>query len=226
MKNGRRFRFILEFLLPLAVALLLTAGGLLRPLDRGWYDTLARLAAAREEKKMDTPVIVAIDAAALRRYGRWPWPRSRIASLLAKIAAGRPRAVGFDILFSDPAEGEAALEAAMRRVSVVLASRLDLRRLGGVLASGEPDLPRPAFARAAAACGFIDFFPDPDGVVRRMLVKLRHGPIRLSFAAALAEAAGELPPGTPDEILLSPAHLRPGETVGAVRVLAGEVDPA
>ncbi|HXQ66852.1 MAG TPA: CHASE2 domain-containing protein [Alphaproteobacteria bacterium] len=45
--------------------------------------------------------VVAIDEKSLRRYGQWPWPRTLVARLVRKIAAGDPRVLGVDILFSE-----------------------------------------------------------------------------------------------------------------------------
>src|SRR3989344_2447826 len=51
-------------------------------------------------------VIVDIDEAALAamapEYGRWPWPRNIMGELVEGIAAQQPRAIVFDIAFSDP----------------------------------------------------------------------------------------------------------------------------
>jgi adenylate cyclase len=51
-----------------------------------------------------TPVpvrIVAIDEKSLSRYGQWPWPRTLVAKLVRRIAAGRPRVMGVDIIFAE-----------------------------------------------------------------------------------------------------------------------------
>jgi serine phosphatase RsbU (regulator of sigma subunit) len=45
--------------------------------------------------------IVAIDEASLRREGQWPWPRTRIADLVRRIAAGRPLVLAVDITFPE-----------------------------------------------------------------------------------------------------------------------------
>ncbi|HUP55983.1 MAG TPA: adenylate/guanylate cyclase domain-containing protein, partial [Bdellovibrionota bacterium] len=45
--------------------------------------------------------LVEIDEASLAMLGRWPWPREVTASLISKIFAYQPRAVGLDILFSE-----------------------------------------------------------------------------------------------------------------------------
>ena len=50
----------------------------------------------------DDIVIVAIDDASLQSVGRWPWRRSVHAQLIARIAAQHPKALGVDVLFSEP----------------------------------------------------------------------------------------------------------------------------
>lgn len=45
--------------------------------------------------------IVQIDEKSLAKYGRWPWPRTVVASLVQKIAAGHPRVLGVDIIFAE-----------------------------------------------------------------------------------------------------------------------------
>src|SRR5512144_1154519 len=43
--------------------------------------------------------IVAIDEQSLAKLGRWPWPRTRTADLIAAIARDEPAAIGLDIVF-------------------------------------------------------------------------------------------------------------------------------
>ncbi|NIC41582.1 CHASE2 domain-containing protein [Aquabacterium sp. A08] len=45
--------------------------------------------------------IVDIDEASLARLGQWPWPRTRLADLLARLRAAGAAAVGFDVLFAE-----------------------------------------------------------------------------------------------------------------------------
>jgi CHASE2 domain-containing sensor protein len=54
------------------------------------------------ERKSAPAVIVAIDERALERHGQWPWPRTRVAQLLAGIADASPAAIGVDLLFPEP----------------------------------------------------------------------------------------------------------------------------
>jgi adenylate cyclase len=46
--------------------------------------------------------IVAIDESSLERIGHWPWPRTRTAELVARLQAGGARAIGLDILLTEP----------------------------------------------------------------------------------------------------------------------------
>ena len=54
-------------------------------------------------ERASAPVtIVVIDEEDLRRYGQWPWPRTRIAELVERIAELKPLAIGFDVFFPEP----------------------------------------------------------------------------------------------------------------------------
>ncbi len=46
-------------------------------------------------------VIVEIDNKSLARLGQWPWPRQLEAQLIAKILAGKPAALGIDLLWPE-----------------------------------------------------------------------------------------------------------------------------
>ncbi|MCW6507582.1 CHASE2 domain-containing protein [Lichenifustis flavocetrariae] len=50
-----------------------------------------------------TPVrIVAIDEASLAKYGQWPWPRTRLAELVDRLADRGAATAAFDIIFAEP----------------------------------------------------------------------------------------------------------------------------
>lgn len=54
-------------------------------------------------ERTSSPVfVVLIDENALKRYGQWPWPRTRVAELFEKIAALQPGAIGVDMVFPEP----------------------------------------------------------------------------------------------------------------------------
>ena len=91
-------------------ALALAVLGLLilaRALDFGFFETVAMRGFDREQQispraYQPLPVrIVAIDEKSLSRYGQWPWPRTLVASLVRRVAAGHPRVLGADIIFAE-----------------------------------------------------------------------------------------------------------------------------
>src|SRR3990172_1384235 len=49
-------------------------------------------------------IIAAIDEKSLSELGRWPWPRTTIAKLVDTLKSHGAKAVGFDIVFSEPDE--------------------------------------------------------------------------------------------------------------------------
>ncbi|OHB26054.1 MAG: hypothetical protein A2X84_09755 [Desulfuromonadaceae bacterium GWC2_58_13] len=73
---------------------------LLQDVDRRVYDHLLGQGVAGTE--VPRVVVVDIDDGSLQRYGQWPWPRSLVALLLERIRQAGPKAVGVDILFTEP----------------------------------------------------------------------------------------------------------------------------
>lgn len=47
-------------------------------------------------------VIASVDEKSLSELGRWPWPRTTLAQLVDKLKGYGAKAVGFDIVFSEP----------------------------------------------------------------------------------------------------------------------------
>jgi adenylate cyclase len=47
-------------------------------------------------------VIVDIDEASLRAFGQWPWPRTQLAELVARLQEAGAAAIAFDILLTEP----------------------------------------------------------------------------------------------------------------------------
>lgn len=51
----------------------------------------------------EAPVrIIDIDDESLRRLGQWPWPRTRMAELTARLQRANPAVITFDVLFTEP----------------------------------------------------------------------------------------------------------------------------
>lgn len=46
--------------------------------------------------------IIDIDEASLDRIGQWPWPRTRLASLVERLGEQGVAAIGFDVVFAEP----------------------------------------------------------------------------------------------------------------------------
>jgi adenylate cyclase len=97
-----------KWLQPALAALVLAVALLLRWIDPPILSDLRALVfdqyqrvAPREYK--EAPVkIVDIDDESLARYGQWPWPRSLIAQLLAKLREQGAASVALDMVFAEP----------------------------------------------------------------------------------------------------------------------------
>ena len=122
--------------------------------------------------------IVFIDMAedSIKAIGRWPWPRSWHATLIKALSDYNPKAIVFDVLFSEPQyeTDDLALEAAIKRSGAVYLPLLfDLKEQNpeylykreGVLSVIEP---LPQFSRYAKGEGHINALPDIDGILRRV----------------------------------------------------------
>ena len=166
-------------------------------------------------------VIADIDRAALTRFGPWPWPRSRLAQVVAAAAAGRPAAIGVDILLAGPdrfsadvaGNGDTLLAEALSGAPSVLGFVLETSRKGfdlpatPVLARGRMSLPGlwrsdgvvgplPSLLAAAQGFGALVAAADTDGPIRRVpLLVMAGGIVRPGFAVEavrLAQEAGAL----------------------------------
>ena len=132
--------------------------------------------------------LVLIDDSALAHYGRWPWPRNQLAQLIRSVSQFHPKAIGIDILLSEPEddENDSALEAAIQEAhNLVLPTKIS-GSPGGSLWND----PLPRFSRAAAAVGHVQAAVDSDGICRKipMAEPSAEGP-RLAFAAAIVNVA-------------------------------------
>jgi CHASE2 domain-containing sensor protein len=144
-------------------------------------------------------VIVDIDEASLAAmagdYGRWPWPRQVLGEFLEHLQAQRPRAVVFDILFSDPdvynPDSDRYFDAAIAQSTNAFFPFLRLDEASDALSQIRPAMipgvtPIPGVAQAEAhvavvlphlpailrsgRLGFNNIYPDPDGIVREYRV--------------------------------------------------------
>jgi adenylate cyclase len=192
---------------------------LLAPLENRLLDSFVRWHALQLAPDPDI-VIVDIDEKSLARMqqvaGSWPWPRAVHAELIEGLAAQRPRAIVFDVLFAEDdkfrPESDALLaQAALRHPQsyfpmVRLAPRDDAnfppvatvaRQLGLIQRQGaDPNarialLPPLVLPPEAWRTGTINFLEDADGVGRRYgLRTIAHGWEIPSLAARVARDLG------------------------------------
>ena len=108
--------------------------------------------------------LVLIDDASISRYGRWPWSRTLLARLVRAASAQAPRALGLDIILSEPQD-----EAADRDLAEALASAGNVVLAAKIGSSPEGDQwlePLPLFAKSAAGTGHVHAVLGPDGICR------------------------------------------------------------
>ena len=119
---GARWRLIaLGFLASLVVGVLyMRPPSLLGYVDQRVYDVLLR--SAHRSDLSGRIVVVDIDESSLGKLGRWPWPRARLAQLLARIQETGAASVGLDMVFPEPDDssvsaGEPARTSSQRDTS-------------------------------------------------------------------------------------------------------------
>lgn len=144
-------------------------------------------------------------ALALMAQG-FPWHREVHALVLDKLFAAGAVAVGLDVLFATPRQGDEALRAAFQRHAgkVVIGANFAPATGQGVDFAYDRPIAEllPEGPAAAQAVGYVNFFADADAVVRRAhyatserelkgLLPLPGEAAERSFAARLAAVVGE-----------------------------------
>lgn len=81
--------------------------GFIEKLELKFYDLRMELRA--QTKAPSDIVLVNIDDESIGRLGRWPWSRSIIADGLRKISSGGPKAIGLNLMLSEPEAGNRAV---------------------------------------------------------------------------------------------------------------------
>lgn len=82
------------------------------PFLKEWILKLETTTYDRQIKRFHRPlsanssvVILGIDDASLKRYGRWPWSRELIAKLITQLEKKHPALIAIDMLFSEKEKG-------------------------------------------------------------------------------------------------------------------------
>jgi len=202
----------------------------LQSLDNRLLDTLVRSHAAELPPDPDI-VLVNIDENSLvsmeKEAGRWPWPRVVHAELLEGLAAQKPRAVVFDIMFTEPDQFRPQDDAAFAETVAQHGNtyfpllRLPVERdpkgariaeVAGALgfsktASADPEarvavVPPLILPPEQWRVGLITFTEDPDGVGRRYLLRETVGGWQIpSLPARVASGLGYPVPDADDLVL-------------------------
>lgn len=181
------------------------------------FDTMVRNRLVVAEPASDI-VIIDIDEKSLAElaggYGRWPWPRQVLGELAEKLATQRPKAIVFDILFSDPDLFNPDSDAYFNEVVAATdnlwfplvrldptqdpLSDLPVSRLPGARATRPGAdgtatiavvLPYAQAVLDSGRVGFNNIWPDADGIVRQYLLRRdEHGFELPSLALAVVRS--------------------------------------
>ena len=200
-----------------ALSLLVLHFNLLGTLDAKLGDILLRADAARHPSPTDI-VLIEIDQKSLddpqmlELAGNWPWPRAIHGELQNFLGSQRPKAVVFDLIFSEPdvfrPESDALFSTALQTypafLPLVIAADgngsplADLPATLGVRRGADADtkatlplIAPKALDVATWNTGIINFLADPDGVGRRYWLDYPHRGWQLaSIPRRIAEEQG------------------------------------
>lgn len=121
----------------------------------------------------DDIVIVAIDETSVAQLGRWPWSRQVHANLIQRLHQENTRAIGLDIVFSEPDQhnlvADIELAKAIQKAgNVVLPVLIETTRVNGQLLE---TLPLPTLVEHAADLGRVHAVLDEDGIARSICLR-------------------------------------------------------
>ncbi len=161
----------------------------------------------REHRPAEELLVVEVDEKSINRLGRWPWSRHTIARLVERLSEAE--LVAFDVVFSEPAEGDTELAKAIQGAGNVLlgfflrreatektspeaidllsgSELLRVKKLSdklGLLEFPYAETNIPLLAGASLMQAPFNSEPDPDGLYRRYTVAyLFNGSIYPSMA--------------------------------------------
>lgn len=223
LKLGQRFQGSFYLYLAALFTLVVLADGLVLNITAGLrqssFDLMIkhRLVVGKPDADI---VIVDINEASLaamaKEYGRWPWPRQVMGEFLEQVEKQQPKAVIFDVLFSDPdvynPDSDAyfnevigstdntffpilRLDPSQDSLSQVYSAQIPgAIRQPGASDQGKPVavvLPFMAAALQGGRLGTHNIYPDPDGIARQYPVqRLESGWLMPSLPAKVVDWLG------------------------------------
>ena len=204
-------------LLGVIIAVFATQGGLTR-----WQEQALdwQFRWRGEQEPPEEIAIVAIDDDSLKQWGTWPWKRSLHAELVRKLSHAGARAMGFDVVFSEPSPEDKELAQAAQESGKVFFVAYFSRQPQGPLSSYAPSVvdsrflplgpsasenqqwpvaegavfPVDDLRQRAAGIGHVNVFPEMDGVLRRTpLAVIHQGQLFPSLPLRIAQSSGDIP---------------------------------
>lgn len=236
---GRRFLF--EWCgmacLGIVIVLLCVFLHLTTIFDRFVYDLWLR---ARTLPVSPDIVLVDIDDASIAALGRWPWPRRLHAAMTTRLADDGAAAIVYNVLFTEPSDGDAQFAKALARRP----SFLPILLTPVSSEENKVQLPVTQLARQAMALGHINLEMDNDGIVRSVALQeasghsywpqlmvpvadaIRNGTVLLPDARNLKQVASPLAMADTGRMLISFSRdTEDYRHVSFIDVLAGRVSP-
>ncbi len=137
-------------------------------------------------------VIIGIDDRSLEKIGRWPWDRSRVASIIDALKELGAKVIVMDIILSEPSKDDDKLEQSIKKAGNVILPvvfdfkgekkkieddvlfdnafsmirKMDNFKIFPPISARSVLLPLKNLSRSANALAYINMFPDKDGVLR------------------------------------------------------------
>jgi adenylate cyclase len=182
------------------------------------YDVRYRLHGKGEPLK--EVVIVGIDDKSLEKIGRWPWDRSRVASMIDSLKDMGAKTIVMDIIFSEPWKDDDALAASIKRAgNVILPIVFDFKsekskitddvlydssfpmvrnsanfKIFPPITANKVLVPLKQLSTVAKTLGHINMIPDNDGVLRWEIIAIElDGEVFPSISLQAARLAKDLP---------------------------------
>ncbi|MBI3223247.1 MAG: CHASE2 domain-containing protein [Nitrosomonadales bacterium] len=200
-------------------------------MKQGAFDMMVRYRLVVPKPDPDI-VIVDINEASLaamaKEYGRWPWPRQVLGEFVEQIEKQHPKAVVFDILFSDPdvynADSDNYFDAAIAATDNTVFPLLRLDPADDTLSQVKPSmipgvsalhpdaqtdatvavvLPLFPAVLQGGRLGLHNIYPDADGITRQYPVHLDDYGWKIPSLPLRIAQQLQLPQPEPQRVLLN-----------------------